>query len=121
MRALIFFVSLGARALRADLVIENLALRQQVTALKRKRPRPPLDDVDRAFCVALSESWPTWASRLVIVKADTVGRRHRGSIPLVLGEHFPAAASGPSAYRHRDSPSHPNHGAGRFGRASYPC
>ncbi len=48
LRVLVFLVSLGARALRAmcrrraDLVIENLALRQQVTALKKERPRPPL-------------------------------------------------------------------------------
>ena len=55
LRVLIFFVSLGARALRAmcrrraDLVMENLALRQQVTAFKKERPRPPLDDTDRAF------------------------------------------------------------------------
>ena len=44
LRVLIFLVSLGARAIRAmcrrraDLVIENLALRQQVTALKKERP-----------------------------------------------------------------------------------
>ena len=83
LRALIFLVTLGARALRAmcrrraDLVIENLALRQQVTALKKDRPRPPLEDVDRAFWVALRESWPAWASRLVIVKAGTVAGWNR--------------------------------------------
>ena len=70
LRILIFLVTLGVRALRAmcrrraDLVIENLALRQQVTALKKQRPRPPIEDVDRAFWVALRESWPAWASRL---------------------------------------------------------
>ncbi len=43
-RVLIFLVSLGARAIRAmcrrraDLVIENLALRQQVTALEERAP-----------------------------------------------------------------------------------
>jgi len=68
---LIFLVSLGTRATRAfcrrraDLVIENLALRQQVTALKKQRPRPLLEDIDRAFWVALRSSWPAWASRLV--------------------------------------------------------
>lgn len=57
-RLLIFLVTLGARAIRAicrsraDLVIENLALQQQVAALKGKRPRPVLDNVDRAFWVA---------------------------------------------------------------------
>lgn len=82
-RLLVFVVSLGARAVRAilrsraDLVIENLALRQQMAALKKERPRPVLDDIDRAFWVALRASWPGWASRLVIVQADTVARWHR--------------------------------------------
>jgi hypothetical protein len=48
-----------------------------VAALKKERPRPPLEDVDRAFWVALLQSWPAWASRLVIVKADTVARWNR--------------------------------------------
>ena len=83
LRVLIFLVSLGARAIRAmcrrraDLVIENLALRQQLTALKKERPRPPLEDTDRAFWVALRSSWPAWASRLVIVNADTLARWNR--------------------------------------------
>jgi len=55
LRVLIFLVSLSVRAIRAmcrsraDLVIENLVLRQQVTALKKERSRPPLEDADRAF------------------------------------------------------------------------
>ena len=79
----VFLVSLGVRAIRAmcrrraDLVLENVALRQQVTALKKERPRPPLDDTERAFWVALRGSWPVWASRLLIVHADTVARWHR--------------------------------------------
>jgi len=83
LRLLAFLVSLGAyatRALflsRADLIAENLALRQQVAVLKRQRPRPPLDDVDRACWVALRASWPGWASRLLIVDADTVARWNR--------------------------------------------
>ena len=82
-RCLVFLVSLAARTIRAlflsraDLLVENLALRQQVAALKRKRPRPVLDDVDRAFWVALRASWPGWASRLIIVDPDTVARWNR--------------------------------------------
>jgi len=34
---------------KAELALENLALRQQVAALKRERPHPRLDDLDRAF------------------------------------------------------------------------
>ena len=79
----VFLLSLGARAIRAmrrrraDLVIENLAMGQQVTALKKERPRQPLGDTDRAFWVALRKSWPGWASSLVIVNADTVARWNR--------------------------------------------
>jgi putative transposase len=36
-----------------------------------------LDDVDRAFWVALRASWPGWASRLGIVNPDTVAKWHR--------------------------------------------
>ena len=58
----LFLVSLGVRAIetvfrsRADLVIENLALRQQVAALNKRRPRPLLDDVHRGFLIALRSS-----------------------------------------------------------------
>ena len=82
-RLLMFLMTFGVRALRAifrtreELVIENLALRQQVTVLKKERPRPVLDDVDRAFWVALRASWPGWASRLIIVGPDTVAKWHR--------------------------------------------
>ncbi len=83
LRSLVFIVTLAVQALRAifrsreKLLIENLALRQQVAALKKERPRPVLDDVDRAFWVALRASWPGWASRLVIVNPDTVAKWHR--------------------------------------------
>ncbi len=83
LRLLFFLVSLGAHAVRAlllsraDLLTENLALRQQVCALKRKRPRPLLDDIDRASWVALRASWPGWTSRLLIVDPDTVARWSR--------------------------------------------
>ena len=62
---------------RSDLVLENIALKQQVEALKRKRPRPQLDDEDRAFWVALRSAWSGWAERLVIVKPEAVVRWHR--------------------------------------------
>ena len=62
---------------RRDLVLQVLALRQQVVALKQKRPRPWLDDADRGFWVALRSAWPGWANRLVIVKPETVAKWHR--------------------------------------------
>jgi putative transposase len=53
---------------RADLALENLALRQQVAILKRERPRPPLDDFDRAFWVALKDRWSRWSDNLILVR-----------------------------------------------------
>ncbi len=62
---------------RSELVLENIALKQQVDALKQKRPRPQLDDADRAFWVATRTAWNGWAERLVIVKPETVVKWHR--------------------------------------------
>jgi putative transposase len=64
---------------RSQLILENLALRQQVAALKRERPRPLLTDMDRLFWVALREKWSDWANALIIVKAETVVRWHRAA------------------------------------------
>ena len=57
---------------RADLALENLALRQQVAVLKQQRPRPPLTGMDRAFWVALQQNWKHWANALIIVQPGTV-------------------------------------------------
>jgi len=82
-RVVVFLIEVIVRSLRAvcrsraDLVIENLALRQQVTALKQARPKPFLREVDRAFWVALRGAWARWAELLVIVKPETVVDWHR--------------------------------------------
>jgi hypothetical protein len=62
---------------RASLVLENLALRQQLAVLKRATPRPRLHPVDRAFWAVLSRIWSRWAEALVIVKPGTVVGWHR--------------------------------------------
>lgn len=104
------------------LVMENLALRQQVTVLKKEWPRPVLDDADRAFWVALRPS------RLVALVGKPIGDRQRRhccplasrSIPSTLGEDLEASLSRATLYRRRDSRAHPDHGPGRLGRASHP-
>jgi transposase InsO family protein len=67
---------------RAELAIENLALRQQLATLRRSSPRPHLRLTDRAFWMALSQAWSRWADALVIVKPDTVVRWHRAGFRL---------------------------------------
>jgi transposase InsO family protein len=61
---------------RANLVAENLVLRQQLAVLKVGR-RPRLTPVDRAFWVVVSRVWSRWADVLAIVKPATVIGWHR--------------------------------------------
>ncbi len=59
------------------LLAENLALRHQLSVLKRTARRPRLKAHDRVFWVWLSRIWPQWRSALVIVKPETVITWHR--------------------------------------------
>jgi len=68
---------LGRR--RSELILENLALRQQVATLQRERPHPVIWPHDRLFWVALRERWSRWTSALIIVKPQTVVRWHHRS------------------------------------------
>ena len=63
---------------RAALQIEILALRHQLTVLKRSRcGRLRLTSADRVFWVWLSGFWRNWHSALLIVKPETVIAWHR--------------------------------------------
>ena len=62
---------------RSDTAFEVLALRHQVAVLKRKRPRPKLNSLDRLFWTTLRQCWARWTDVLVIVKPDTVIGWHR--------------------------------------------
>lgn len=67
---------------RAHLMIEILALRQQVAVMKRSQKRPRLRVRDRIFWIWLMRLWPYWKSVLVIVKPETVVGWHRKSFRL---------------------------------------
>ena len=60
-----------------QLVIENLALRQQLAVYKRTAPRPRLHTMDRLFWVGLARVWTGWRQALIIVSPDTVLRWQR--------------------------------------------
>ena len=62
---------------RQALVLENLALRQQLAILNRSGKRPQLIPSDRMFWVMLSRIWSHWAKTLLIVQPETVVRWHR--------------------------------------------
>jgi putative transposase len=62
----------------AQLRLENIALRQRLTVLRRSAPkRLKLQPTARIFWVWLRFVWTDWKSALMIVKAETVVAWHR--------------------------------------------
>src|SRR5271169_2222710 len=59
------------------LVLENLALRQQLAVYKRNSKRPRINRSDRMFWIALARLWKGWRRALVLVHPDTVVRWQR--------------------------------------------
>src|SRR5262245_36708902 len=68
-------VTLALRGHR-ELVLENLALRQQLAAYHRTT-RCRLRARDRLFWLALARRWQNWRTALIVVQPDTVLRWHR--------------------------------------------
>jgi hypothetical protein len=68
----------GKRAL----VLENLALRQQLAVYKRVQKRPWLRSIDRAFWMWLARLWDGWKTPLILVRPETVIRWHRQGFKL---------------------------------------
>jgi putative transposase len=67
---------------RRSLLLENLALRQQLAVLKRRHPRPRLDLLDKLFWVAVRRFWSGWKQALLVVSPETVVRWHRSGFAL---------------------------------------
>jgi hypothetical protein len=65
-----------------SLMLENLALRQQLAVLKRKHPRPRLGPFDKLFWVVARCFWTTWEKSLVLVLPGTVVRWHQAGFKL---------------------------------------
>jgi hypothetical protein len=86
---LLFLLVRALFADKADLALENLALRQQLAVLHRKSPRPRLNALDRAFWTVLKGQLATWADALIIVKPETVVRWHREAFRLYTGPGCP--------------------------------
>src|ERR1700674_2153567 len=62
---------------RRSLLLENLVLRQQLVALKRRRPRPRLVVFDKIFWVLARRFWSGWKQAIIVVSPETVVRWHR--------------------------------------------
>jgi putative transposase len=62
---------------RHDLGLEIIALRHQLTVLKRSTKRARLHRTDRLFWVLLRRYFPRWSGSLLMVKPETVVAWHR--------------------------------------------
>lgn len=73
---------------KAELIMENVLLRQQLTVLDRHVKRPRFTRLDRLLLVLLVSKLATWRQTLLIVQPDRVLRWHRE-----LFKHFWARKS----------------------------
>src|SRR5258708_20328496 len=79
---------------RRHLVLENLALRQQLTVLKRRHPGPMLSRFDKLFWIIAHRFWFAWKEALIVGTRGTGARRHRARFlfywPLISPSQPPA-------------------------------
>src|SRR5439155_19354081 len=107
-----------------ELVLENLALRQQLHALRRTVGRSHLRRRDRLFWNVVAQTWRNWRAALVLVKPDTVVRGAMASrmASPAMDAAFGADSCGPPKDQRRHS--HPRAQDGRresaLGSASDP-
>jgi putative transposase len=83
-RLLSLLSALAARLFRCrrDLLLENLALRQQLAVLKVRHPQPRFAASDKLFWVMLCRLWPGWKQALILVQPETVVGWHRTGFKL---------------------------------------
>jgi putative transposase len=67
---------------RRDLLLENLALRQQLAVLKVRYRQPRFAASDKLFWVILRRLWPGWKQALILVQPETVAAWHRAGFKL---------------------------------------
>jgi len=79
---LLFILLVRSLSSRRNLLLENLALRQQLAVLVRKHPQPRLAAPDQLFWVLLRRLWPGWKQALLVVQPETVVRWHRAGFKL---------------------------------------
>ena len=77
-----FLLLRGLLSDRAQIVAEDLALRQQLGVMQRSVKRPKLANRDRVFWAFLSLLRDKWRTSLVIVKPETAIKWHRRGFKL---------------------------------------
>ena len=82
MLGLLFLLIIRSVRSRHDLLLENLALRQQLAVLERRHPQSRFSQSDRLFWVVLRRLWPGWRRALILVQPETVLRWHPAGFSL---------------------------------------
>src|SRR5579862_3838926 len=84
LRILGVLIALSTRLFRSrrDLMLENLALRQQLGVLALKRTRARISVPDKLFWIGLCRFWFGWKRALLIVQPKTVVRWHHAGFKL---------------------------------------
>src|SRR6267143_7257427 len=73
---------LGLFRTRRRILPENIALRQQLVALKRRHPWLRLASYDKRFWVLARRFWSGWKQALLVVSPETVVRWRRSGFAL---------------------------------------
>ena len=79
---IIFTSSLRLFRTRRSLLLENLALRQQLAVWKRKHTRPRLGIFDKFFWVFVRRFWSGWKQSFIVITPETVVRWQRAGFRL---------------------------------------
>ena len=68
---LIRFIQISHKS-KSDLILENLAFRQQLSTYQTKKVKPKLTNSSRSFWIALKQSFIKWKDYLIIVRSETI-------------------------------------------------
>jgi transposase InsO family protein len=79
---LLYILALQSCCSRRDLLLENLALRQQLVVLRQKHPQPRFAAPDKLFWVILRRIWSGWKRALILVQPETIVRWHKAGFRL---------------------------------------
>jgi hypothetical protein len=101
---LVWFLRAVLRS-RGAVVLENLALRQQLATYSRGHKRPQVKPEERLFWAVLWKVWPGWRSAWLMVKPATV----LNHFIFLSAEHVLRVCREYSEYYHRARPSQALH------------
>src|SRR5664280_2344857 len=111
----------GAFRSREDIILENLALRQQLLALHAQRPRRRLTASHKLFWVVLRRCWARWKEPLIQVDTQNRCRLASCRLSAVLEMAFKSQVEGRSqAGEQTDSSLNFSNGCGKSNLGSAP-